>query len=618
MEAEELGALPLQRHLLLEVCGAISVRNLQVPEGFCQAAALPDVFCELWRGEQLVYRTGLVRRSLNPTWTLRSRVAKTVWPEIGPGQGADPNASWRAPLTLHVRGLTNPRGSASDEGMDAFPYHHEDAPEDARCATIFEREIVMSKLQSTGRSTTELHRLDIKSPNEVILGVWPGRLTEEISVPDPVENGKASHEPTVQSNDTSASSQASEPVENGKDPAFQDFSSSSTSPFWALGVRKGAARAGSSLLAYRLHAGAQDVANITTSNSKIPDKDEVAQALGGAHVYDKLLGTVRDLLNKQREMREVESALVEVVARKAGTLRGNVADTTHRRRLQRLVDQKAALARACKEKRDLLAARRDALQGTLEALGKAQDSVIKANEETDPVAKAAEAEQVARRALAKERILTRVHRISILRALLRIYPLQERNTDAGVWVYTIRGMQVPATPMDPALLGSYEEEQVSTALGYLAHFVSLLSKYVDIPLRYLPLPHSSSSTICDPLIVCAETPHEPMSRAAHHQASGSSSFPQHIFGSASGRLGRVIARRALSNGTFPLHWKDLKKTLRPRFTQGVDILARDVQLLAFVHAFRAGSASPSPRQHMVAQLKDIFDEFGPRVSHAPR
>lgn len=69
---------------------------------------------------------------------------------------------------------------------------------------------------------------------------------------------------------------------------------------------------------------------------------------------------------------------------------------------------------------------------------------------------------------------------------------RDYNKDKTINFYTIRGLKLPTTQ-----LTAYDEEQISTALGYVAHFVLLLSKYLNIPLRYRIIYRGSRSTICD-------------------------------------------------------------------------------------------------------------------------
>lgn len=48
-----------------------------------------------------------------------------------------------------------------------------------------------------------------------------------------------------------------------------------------------------------------------------------------------------------------------------------------------------------------------------------------------------------------------------------------------------------------------QEEHISTALGYTCHLVSLLSKYLQVPLRYFPRHQASRSSLRDEVISSA-------------------------------------------------------------------------------------------------------------------
>lgn len=56
-----------------------------------------------------------------------------------------------------------------------------------------------------------------------------------------------------------------------------------------------------------------------------------------------------------------------------------------------------------------------------------------------------------------------------------IYPIKYHDT---LKEYTIRGLELPAD------LYSMDDERISSALGYTAHLVCMLAKYLQIPLRY--------------------------------------------------------------------------------------------------------------------------------------
>ena len=56
-----------------------------------------------------------------------------------------------------------------------------------------------------------------------------------------------------------------------------------------------------------------------------------------------------------------------------------------------------------------------------------------------------------------------------------IYPIKYHDK---LKEYTIRGLELPAD------LYSMDDERISSALGYTAHLVCMLAKYLQIPLRY--------------------------------------------------------------------------------------------------------------------------------------
>eukprot|EP00968_Pinguiococcus_pyrenoidosus_P015575 scaffold1439_cov282-Pinguiococcus_pyrenoidosus.AAC.11 len=57
--------------------------------------------------------------------------------------------------------------------------------------------------------------------------------------------------------------------------------------------------------------------------------------------------------------------------------------------------------------------------------------------------------------------------------------------------WAIRGLELPKD------LSGKDDEHISSALGYAAHLVLMLSKYLAVPLRYQILYYSSRSAIRD-------------------------------------------------------------------------------------------------------------------------
>lgn len=93
-------------------------------------------------------------------------------------------------------------------------------------------------------------------------------------------------------------------------------------------------------------------------------------------------------------------------------------------------------------------------------------------------------------------VLRAAHKIRSRQAMLvrelgTVYPIEY----VGAGEYTIRGIKIANS--DLTIAGRTEEEQVTTALGYIAHLVFMLSKYLNVNLRYKIIPYSSRSYIKD-------------------------------------------------------------------------------------------------------------------------
>lgn len=80
-------------------------------------------------------------------------------------------------------------------------------------------------------------------------------------------------------------------------------------------------------------------------------------------------------------------------------------------------------------------------------------------------------------------------KVKLLSELQSVYPIE--LSEEGV--YAIRGIELPIDT------NSKDDEQISSAIGYLVHLIILTSKYLDISLRYPLLFHASRSWIRDPI-----------------------------------------------------------------------------------------------------------------------
>jgi UV radiation resistance-associated gene protein len=93
--------------------------------------------------------------------------------------------------------------------------------------------------------------------------------------------------------------------------------------------------------------------------------------------------------------------------------------------------------------------------------------------------------------LQKAEFLLEAKQLKMLYELQHIYPIKLNDAcDA----FTIRGLELPSD-----LNQQRDDDIISSALGYVVHLLQLISKYLEIPLRYQLLYYSSRSMIRDPI-----------------------------------------------------------------------------------------------------------------------
>ena len=90
----------------------------------------------------------------------------------------------------------------------------------------------------------------------------------------------------------------------------------------------------------------------------------------------------------------------------------------------------------------------------------------------------------------KSEFFLEARRIKILRDLRHIYPI---SIAQGEERYSIRDLRIPADMH----AGGVTEDELSAALGFLCHLISLMSKYMGVQLRYRVFCNSSRSAIQD-------------------------------------------------------------------------------------------------------------------------
>jgi hypothetical protein len=97
----------------------------------------------------------------------------------------------------------------------------------------------------------------------------------------------------------------------------------------------------------------------------------------------------------------------------------------------------------------------------------------------------------------KTKFLLDTRQLVLIGELQTLYPIEKVRSGGAQYSnrYAIRGLEMPA--MD---CPQRDEEQLTTALGFLVHLLCLLSKYMEIPMRYQMLYFSSRSMVRDAVL----------------------------------------------------------------------------------------------------------------------
>lgn len=98
--------------------------------------------------------------------------------------------------------------------------------------------------------------------------------------------------------------------------------------------------------------------------------------------------------------------------------------------------------------------------------------------------------------LVKTQFLLEARQVKLVSDLQTIYPITLTESNE----YAIRDLELPAD------LNMRDDEHISSALGYVVHLVLLLSKYLEVPLRYRLIYNASRSMIKDPVLSNAALP----------------------------------------------------------------------------------------------------------------
>jgi hypothetical protein len=155
------------------LCGAVMVRNLRAKHG---GGGLLDVYCEVVHGGsgRVIFRSGVAKDTLNPTWTLRSRVRNARDLVMD-----DMEAMLRIGDFYTVRVFRVGKLLPQQQPLDSFPYHHTTMPEGDEL--ILEKNFQLRQLANSGLTTSELHKVGPIGPNHVMLGLHHSRLPLEFA-----------------------------------------------------------------------------------------------------------------------------------------------------------------------------------------------------------------------------------------------------------------------------------------------------------------------------------------------------------------------------------------------------------------------------------------------------
>lgn len=118
-------------------------------------------------------------------------------------------------------------------------------------------------------------------------------------------------------------------------------------------------------------------------------------------------------------------------------------------------------------------------------------SLIKLTQQAEQDRRKAEEDSV------RVQFILEARQVKLVGELQTVYPIDRISSEGsggGKERFAIRGVEL-TSPFEGS---PRDDEQISTVLGYIAHVVLLLSKYLEIPLRWQVLFFASRSIIRDP------------------------------------------------------------------------------------------------------------------------
>lgn len=147
----------------------------------------------------------------------------------------------------------------------------------------------------------------------------------------------------------------------------------------------------------------------------------------------------------------------------------------------------------------------------------------------------------------------------LISEIVEIYPIQPVSSAAGERCLSVNLAKLPNAD---SFFG-YEEEEIATALGSVCHVLFLVSKYLDVPLRYPILPMCSRSAIWDEISINGIFTKYPL-------------------------YSRGVDKKSFDIGVFLLN-KDLEQLLN---SQGWDVLTLRATLPNLQNLLSRGKANP--------------------------
>ena len=199
----------------------------------------------------------------------------------------------------------------------------------------------------------------------------------------------------------------------------------------------------------------------------------------------------------QRAIQKKQACLAETNAETTRVLQARL----HAQRIARQVEQIRTRVRLLRGEEKDTGLRLKKAHGELRALRLSTDKRAASLQSARRTSEHSTAHLVAMRSKYKESLdllhqassMVTIRQTRIILQLHTIYPVERLSPS----LFTICSMELPSAERPTA--SNLDEESVATALGYAAHFVVMIAKYLHVPFRYPIRPLCSRSTIRDDL-----------------------------------------------------------------------------------------------------------------------